>query len=399
MRPGTTAVIPAHTPRLADGSLLRAVESVLDQQHPVDAIAIAIDATGQGAAATRQRALDMAGTEWVAFLDADDRWYPHHLRTLHALADERHADYCYAWFDGNVIGEWERTHRGRQMSSDPAQAHHTTMTVLVRTDLAQQVGFRPHPDAPPTWTGEDWLFTLHCLNRGAVFAGTPDVTWHYGVDAANTSGLPTRWTPDRPQADVTMVIPHVPPRRGELIRALTSVTVQTMLPAAVSIAVDHQHEGSAATRNRALWAATTRYVAFLDDDDALEVNHIEALVAHAQATGADVVYSGCTPVGPDGMPFEAREEWGRFGKPFDPDLLRQRSYIPVTSLVRTELAQRVGGFRLLPGNPYDDHAFYVALLDAGARFEHLPVRSWVWHQPGPGAPGRPGNTSGDPSRW
>jgi glycosyltransferase involved in cell wall biosynthesis len=389
VNPTTTAVIPVHTPRLADGSLLRAVESVLDQTHPVDAITIAVDATGQGAAATRQRALDMARTEWVAFLDADDRWYPHHLATLHTLAEDRHADYCYSWFDGNCPFP---AHRGRQMDPDPAKAHHTTMTVLVRTDLAQQVGFRPHPEAPPTWTGEDWMFTLHCLEKGAVFAGTPDITWHYGVDGRNTSGLATRWTPDRPQADVTMVIPHIPPRRTELIRAITSVTVQTVLPAAVSIAVDHHHEGSAATRNRALWAATTRYVAFLDDDDALEVNHIADLVAHAEATGADVVYSGCTPVGPDGQPMPLREEWGRFGLPFDPDLLRQRSYLPVTSLVRTDLAQQVGGFRFAPGNPYDDHLFYLALLDAGARFEPLPVRTWVWHHHGR-------NTSGVGARW
>jgi glycosyltransferase involved in cell wall biosynthesis len=394
VRPGTTAVIPAHTPRLADGSLLRAVESVLDQEHPVDAIAVAIDATGQGAAAARQRALDMAGNEWVAFLDADDRWHPNHLRVLHDLADRHDADYCYSWFDGNeaLAGKWEHSHRGRQMDPDPAKAHHTTMTVMVRTELARQVGFRPHPEATEAWSAEDWLFTLHCLQRGAVFAGSGEVTWTYTADGANTSGLPSRWTPDRPQADVTVVVPHIPPRRGELLRALTSVAVQTTLPAAVSIAVDHGHDGSAATRSRALRAAHTRWVAFLDDDDALEVNHIAALVAHAEATGADVVYSGCTAVGPHGEILPDWEEWGRFGQPFDPGLLRQRSYLPVTSLVRADLAQAVGGFRFAPGNPYDDHAFYLALLDAGATFEHLPIRTWVWHHSG-------NNTSGRPDRW
>jgi glycosyl transferase family 2 len=396
LRPGTTAVIPAHTPRLADGSLRRAVESVLDQEHPVDAITIAVDATGEGAATTRQRALDMAQTEWVAFLDADDHWYSPHLRVLHELADARHADYVYSWFDGNrPFGE--ATHRGRQMN--PAEPHHTTMTVMVHTDLAKLVGFRPHPEATEAWSAEDWLFTLHCLERGAVFAGTPETTWHYGVDGHNTSGLPTRWTPDRPQADVTVVVPHIPPRRAELFRALDSVCAQTTLPRAVSVAVDRDHDGSAATRNRALYAAFTQWVAFLDDDDAFETNHLAELVACAETTGADVVYSGCTVVGPGGEILPAREEWGRFGQPFDPDLLRQRSYLPVTSLVRTELAHAVGGFRFTPGNPYDDHAFYLALLDVGARFVHLPVKTWVWHQPGPGTPGRPGNTSGMPSRW
>jgi glycosyltransferase involved in cell wall biosynthesis len=390
VRPGTTVVIPAHTPRLVDGSLLRAVESALDQDQPPQAIAVAVDAHGEGAARTRQRALDMVQTEWVAFLDADDRWYPNHLRVLHALAAEHDADYCYSWFDGNRPFA-EATHRGRAMN--PAEPHHTTMTVLVRTELAQHVGFAPHPEATAAWSAEDWLFTLKCLERDAVFAGSPEVTWHYTADGHNTSGLAARWQPDqRPQADVTVVMPHIPTRRAELLRALTSITVQTTLPAAISIAVDHEHAGSAVTRNRALNMAQTQWCAFLDDDDALEVNHLAELTAVAEQTGADVIYSGCTVVGPHGEIIPDREEWGRFGQPFDPDLLRARSYLPVTSLVRTSLAQHVGGFRFAPGSPYDDHAFYLALLNAGATFVHHPVRTWVWHHHGT-------NTSGRGDRW
>lgn len=396
MSAGTvTAVIPVHVPRLRDGSLRRAVDSVLNQQHPVDAIAIAVDATHAGAAATRQRALDMATTDWVAFLDSDDWWHPNHLQTLTELADTSGADYVYSWFSGNQPFP-ARTHRGRQMN--PAEPHHTTMTVMVRTELAKQVGFANHPEATAAWSAEDWLFTLKCLEAGAKFAGTADITWHYTVDGRNTSGLPTKWIGNTPQADVTMAVPHIPPRRHELFRALESITVQTTVPAAVAVAVDHQREGSAATRNRALDMAPTAWVAFLDDDDALEVNHLAELTGCAEASGADVVYSGCTAVGPQGQILPDREEWGRFGQPFDAGLLRDHSWLPVTSLVRTDLAQKAR-FRFSPGNPYDDHAFYLALLDAGAEFVHVPVRTWVWHQPGPGAPGRPGNTSGDPSRW
>lgn len=388
MLPGITAVIPAHAPRLADGSLRRAVASVLTQELPVAAIAIAVDGLGEGAAATRQRALDMVQTEWVAFLDADDHWHPNHTRVLAGLADASDADYTYSWFDGNQPFS-PATHRGRQM--DPTQPHHTTMTVLVRTSLAKQVGFRPHPEATAAWSAEDWLFTLRCLERGAVFAGTPETTWHYGVDGRNTSGLASRWRPDRAQTGVTVVVPHIPPRRTELLRALDSICAQSLLPAAVSIAVDLDREGSAVTRNRALTAASTPYTAFLDDDDAFEINHLAEVVPAAEASGADVVYSGCTVVGPHGGIIPDREEWGRFGLPFDADLLRRHSYIPVTSLVRTDLAQQVGGFRFAPGNPYDDHTFYLALLDAGARFVHLSVKTWVWWHHGT-------NTSGQP-RW
>jgi len=389
-----TAVIPAHLPRLRDGSLRRAVDSVLNQHRPVDAIAIAVDATHEGAAATRQRALDMADTDWVAFLDSDDWWYPNHIQVLTDLAESAGADYVYSWFAGNNPFPG---HRGRQMVR--GQEHHTTMTVMVRRELAQAVGFTNHPEAPPTASYEDWLFTLRCVEADAKFAGTGEITWHYTVDGKNTSGRASKWAGQAAQADVTVVVPHIPPRRHELHRALESVTVQTVLPQSVAVVFDHGREGSAATRTRALGMARTRWAAFLDDDDALEINHLAELVGCAEATGADVVYSGCTAVGPQGQILSDREEWGRFGQLFDPDLLRERSYIPVTSLARTDLARKVGGFRRPAGSGYDDWGFYLAMLDAGARFEHLPVRSWVWHQPGPGAPGRPGNTFGDPTRW
>jgi hypothetical protein len=133
-------------------------------------------------------------------------------------------------------------------------------------------------------------------------------------------------------------------------------------------------------------------VALLDDDDEFEPQHLAELVACAEQTGADVVYSGCTVVGPDGQEIPLREEWGRFGRPFDPDLLRRKSYLPVTSLVRTELAHAVGGFRCPPGSVYDDHGFYLALLDAGAKFVHAPIRSWRWFH-------HSGCTSGEATRW
>lgn len=389
MTSGVTAVIPCHTPRLVDGSLHRAVASVLDQTLPVDAITIALDASGDGAAATRQRALDMVDTQWVAFLDADDHWHPNHVATLHELAMTSGADYTYSWFSGNQPFP-AATHRGRAMNPD--QSHHTTMTVMVRTTLAQQVGFANHPHATPAESAEDWWFLLRCIQAGAQFAGTPEVTWHYTADGGNTSGLPQRWRATRPQTGVTVVTPHIPPRRDELLRAVDSLAAQSMLPAAWSIATDNDRAGSATTRNRALFAATTPYVAFLDDDDQLGPNHLMELIGAAETTRADVVYTGCTVVDPTGRVVPDREEWGRFGNPFDPDLLRDHSYIPVTSLVRTSLAQQVGGFRRPDGSPYDDWGFYLALLDAGATFHHHPVRTWTWHH-------HSNNTSGNPNRW
>jgi glycosyltransferase involved in cell wall biosynthesis len=188
-------------------------------------------------------------------------------------------------------------------------------------------------------------------------------------------------------ANVTVIIPTIPPRRQMLRRAVHSVMSQTVMPGRISIEIDSQHEGSAATRNRALGSLTTDWVAFLDDDDVFLPDHLCALLLHAEDTGADVVYSWPEMNGgPDPSP-------DRFGVPFDPELLKVRSYIPVTSLVRTSAIFGADAeFRPWKGTPYDDWGFYCQLLEAGAKFSHRPERTWVWNIHGY-------NTSGRGDRW
>lgn len=186
-----TVAIPTIPPRTQPGGLLaHAVGSVVAQTaQPAGGISCTLDVLKAGAAVNRQRALDGVRTEWVAFLDDDDYFYPHHLETMYDLVTSNDADYGYSWFDGNNPFPM---HRGRQMNPD--EPHHTTMTVLVRTELAREAGFL-QPDGPMhrDWSGEDWQFELRCLKLGARFIGTADVTWHYRVHVGNTSGLATRW--------------------------------------------------------------------------------------------------------------------------------------------------------------------------------------------------------------
>ena len=50
---------------------------------------IRLDTNG-GAAHARNVGWQAATSTWVAFLDSDDEWLPHHLRTLHEATDDRH---------------------------------------------------------------------------------------------------------------------------------------------------------------------------------------------------------------------------------------------------------------------------------------------------------------------
>lgn len=192
--------------------------------------------------------------------------------------------------------------------------------------------------------------------------------------------------------DVTVAIPTIPTRKGKLRKALASVMSQSYPVAAVSIAVDRSGEGSAVTRNRALEAVQTDWVVFLDDDDQLLPNALATFIRAQGDSQADVIYGLPRIVDAQG---NVRPRFFEAGGPevFDPHLLMQKSYIPVVSLVRTDLAQNCGGFEFSAdrNGSYDDWGFYKNLLCYGAEFHHVRQETFIWNIDG-------GNTSGKPNR-
>ena len=172
-----SVIIPAHPARLANGMLNEAIQSVWLQTRLPDAVHVAVDNDRLGAAATRNRALAAASTDFVAFLDSDDIFLPKHLEWLLAFQQETGADFCYPWFkvlqhgsDGRrrVLEEDPIFPIGHYLNEfDPANPIETTITTLVRTELAQQVGFT-ELDRGEANSGEDRFFTLGCLKAGAT---------------------------------------------------------------------------------------------------------------------------------------------------------------------------------------------------------------------------------------
>jgi glycosyltransferase involved in cell wall biosynthesis len=177
-----TVVVPYHPARARNGILQRAIDSVNRQTTPAHLITVE-DTHGHGAARTRQRGLDQVTTEWTAFLDSDDEMDPTHLEQLLTCAHDTGADYVYPWF---------RVHGGRdpfphfyRQPWDDDHPHATTITILVRTGLAQHVGF---PNVP----GEDYEFTRGCLHAGAQIVHHPARTWTWVHHGRNSSGRPGR---------------------------------------------------------------------------------------------------------------------------------------------------------------------------------------------------------------
>lgn len=204
MKNQITVCIPTIPPRR--DMLLRAVLSVSLQTRAAAAVSIAQDVVHEGAGVTRQRALDGAHTEWVAFLDDDDAFMSHHLETLLDAAIENDADYVYSYYMvrdamNNDHPEIDPLgHLGRPF--DTADPHQTTVTTLVKRELAQQARFMPPEGAEIDGQvyGEDFQFTVDCCKLGAKVVHVPQRTWwwyHHGMGApgvnGNTSGRGDRW--------------------------------------------------------------------------------------------------------------------------------------------------------------------------------------------------------------
>lgn len=189
--------------------------------------------------------------------------------------------------------------------------------------------------------------------------------------------------------NVTVCIPAIPSRLDLLYgRALPSVAAQTRPAAAVAVSVDHHRQGAWWNRNQTLKMATTKWVAFLDDDDELLPCHLEFLTDLANQHDADVAWGWFTVVGgTDPFPQHRGRQWDIA----DPHIF------PITALVNRELVMDTGAE--FQGDPNEtgnwgvqDLPFWAALWNAGGKFVGAPDITWKWHHHGR-------NTSGVPTRW
>jgi glycosyltransferase involved in cell wall biosynthesis len=190
-----------------------------------------------------------------------------------------------------------------------------------------------------------------------------------------------------------------------LERALASVRAQRRAPDQVVVERDSLRTGADQARNRALERVTTDVVAWLDDDDELLPGHLMACmrVMEQSREKPDLVYPA--PVvrgGTDPTAVSVQGQWilpwgVRFGPEQEAHLRRFGSFIPMTHLARVAMIRTVGGFRSGQevttegvGRRYrgEDEDYLVRLLDAGATFEHLNARTWIWNVHGSHTAGR-----------
>lgn len=113
-----TAIVPAYN---SAALLPECLESILSQTYPVHEIIVVDDGSSddtalvaarypvrcirqqnRGSSSARNAGILAAATEWVAFLDADDRWFPHKIQSQVSAAEE-HPEVAVIYSDASVF--------------------------------------------------------------------------------------------------------------------------------------------------------------------------------------------------------------------------------------------------------------------------------------------------------
>lgn len=188
LRPGITVLIACHPARLSNGLAVETFSSVARQSLQPDTVILVNDLERAGAGRTRQKLLRMVETEWLAWVDSDDVLLPSHLEKLYNHAQETGAVFVNSWFYAphDPLG-----HYGKPL--DPCNPHHTTITFMVKTELAQEVGFRESLTDGP-FSEEDWGhisgIAALCCARGLKMSHLATRSWRWRQEGQNSSGKP-----------------------------------------------------------------------------------------------------------------------------------------------------------------------------------------------------------------
>jgi glycosyltransferase involved in cell wall biosynthesis len=172
-----------------------------------------------------------------------------------------------------------------------------------------------------------------------------------------------------------VITPSRPDRTPLLAEAYASVEAQTIACTHL-IGIDHAGEGPALIRNAAMRHSPHPVVAFLDDDDLMDPDHLEVLTMALVEHEADLVFSwyrkqGSTPE------TERIHVWDDYAYGV---MLGGRNLIPVTVVARREAILDAGGFD--PDDRYEDYALWMRMLAQEARIVVVPRETWTYRMLG-----------------
>lgn len=192
--------------------LCRAVDSALDQTHPLHEVIVVDDGStdstakvaagygrriryfrqvNRGPAAARNTGLRTAAGKFATFLDADDYWHPEKLeRQLSFLQTNPDIDLCFTYvqhlFDDSVAEE-AKTRAGRALSRP--MGYYAISSLMGRLAM-----FRRHPDFDESLRlGENMDWFLRLRSRGATVAMLEEPLCFRVFHSQSTSQQPGRY--------------------------------------------------------------------------------------------------------------------------------------------------------------------------------------------------------------
>ncbi|MEN6309519.1 MAG: glycosyltransferase family A protein [Anaerohalosphaeraceae bacterium] len=201
----------------AAATIERAVQSVLAQTRPADDIIVvddgSVDGTAEivsrigkgvrlipqanaGSSVARNTGIEAASGDWIAFLDADDRWLPEKLQLQEAFL---YANPELVWEYGNFLSAHAGVISNRPVLPNRMVNHYVfddylqafcvglyawTSTLIIRKDVFEKVGFF----MPGMKRGQDtdlWFRVAYCYPR-VGYLSVPLAVYHQDTPNSST---------------------------------------------------------------------------------------------------------------------------------------------------------------------------------------------------------------------
>lgn len=143
-----------------------------------------------------------------------------------------------------------------------------------------------------------------------------------------------------------------------------SVARQTLAPECWLVQWDYRQRGKVSILNELADCVDTEWLYRADDDEILELDHFDTLRPY-MTDNVDIVYSWCRSEGPIST--------DHFHQSFSAEKLQRRKYVPSAACIRKSLWDKLGGYNDVED---EEHDFWKRALDAGAKFECVPIVTW-----------------------
>lgn len=143
----------------------------------------------------------------------------------------------------------------------------------------------------------------------------------------------------------------------------------------IKVVTNRENRGISLSTNRAVEAASGRFVVLLDHDDELYFDALSKLyLATLRNPERNVFYSDEDRISPEGYRYQHNFKPG-----FSPSLLETHNYILHLVCVKKEIFKRVGMMRRgFDGS--QDYDFLLRLMGAGEKFVHIPDVLYSWRE-------------------